>query len=69
MSTYLVAFVICDYSQEHTKTDNGVPVSVYSPEVHTPHTSFILKTASQILNYFDNFFGVSFPLPKLGKYT
>lgn len=67
MSTYLVAFIICDYKYINNQTERGVSVSVYTPPPFISQASFALKTATHILNFFEDFFGISYPLPKLGK--
>lgn len=66
MSTYLVAFVICDYSHLNNQTERGVSVSVYTPPPFISQASFALKTAVHVMDYFEEFFGVPYPLPKQG---
>lgn len=66
MSSYLVAFVICDYTHIHKQTERGVSVSVYTPPPLISQASFALNTATHIMDYFEDFFGVSYPLPKQG---
>lgn len=68
MSTYLVAFVVCDYTHQSIETENGLSVSVYTSPDRQSRASYILNTTAHILNYYENLFGVSYPLPKLGKY-
>ncbi|CAH0561852.1 unnamed protein product [Brassicogethes aeneus] len=65
MSTYLVAFIVCDYKHISNQTERGVSVSVYTPTPYISQASFALTTATHILNYFEDFFGISYPLPKL----
>ncbi|XP_056646325.1 endoplasmic reticulum aminopeptidase 1-like isoform X1 [Diorhabda sublineata] len=65
ISTYLVAFVICDFSQQNKQTESGVSVSIYTPEPFISRAPFTLDTASFFLDYYENFFGIAFPLPKL----
>ena len=66
MSTYLVAFIICDYTHLSRQTQRGVSVSVYTPSPYISQASFALNTTTHILEYFEDFFGVSYPLPKQG---
>ncbi|KAJ8923593.1 hypothetical protein NQ315_010172 [Exocentrus adspersus] len=65
MSTYLVAFVICDYTHQSKQTERGVSVSVYTSLPYMPQASFALNTATYVLNFFENFLETSYPLPKL----
>ncbi|VVC37450.1 Aminopeptidase N-type,ERAP1-like C-terminal domain,Peptidase M1, membrane alanine aminopeptidase, N- [Cinara cedri] len=64
MSTYLVAFVVCDYEFQHAQTKNGVAVRVYAPPELLSQTSFALNTATKIMDHYTEFFGVPYPLPK-----
>ncbi|XP_017777374.1 PREDICTED: endoplasmic reticulum aminopeptidase 1-like isoform X2 [Nicrophorus vespilloides] len=64
MSTYLVAFVICDYKHLNKQTERGVSVSVYTPSPYISQASFALSTATHIMNFFEDFFMVPYPLPK-----
>lgn len=64
MSTYLVAFVICDYKHLNKQTERGVSVSVYTPPPFISQASFALNTATSILDFFEDFFMVPYPLPK-----
>nr|XP_027215499.1 endoplasmic reticulum aminopeptidase 1-like [Penaeus vannamei] len=64
MSTYLVAFVVCDYDHVTNKTSNNVSVSVYAPPMMISQASYALRMATQILDFYESFFGVPYPLPK-----
>ncbi|CAG9759897.1 unnamed protein product [Ceutorhynchus assimilis] len=65
MSTYLVAFIVCDYTNLRNQTDRGVSVSVYTPPPFKAKARFALDIASRSLDYFEDFFGIPYPLPKL----
>lgn len=67
MSTYLVAFVVCDYKYEHSQTSQGVAVRVYAPPELLSQTSFALNTATKVMDHYTEFFGVPYPLPKQGN--
>ncbi|XP_067012904.2 endoplasmic reticulum aminopeptidase 1 isoform X2 [Anabrus simplex] len=64
MSTYLVAFVVCDYQHISNETQHGKSVSVYTPEEMLSQAHFALHTAIDIMDYYEEFFGVPYPLPK-----
>lgn len=65
MSTYLVAFVVCDYQVLSNLTAHQVNLSVYAPPNMVDQASYALRVASIILDYYHTFFGLSYPLPKL----
>ncbi|XP_025602401.2 endoplasmic reticulum aminopeptidase 2-like isoform X3 [Athalia rosae] len=64
MSTYLVAFVVCDYKRVTDMTSRNVSVSVYAPEAMLPQAQYAVKTAAKIMDYFESYFGIHYPLPK-----
>ncbi|XP_044741725.1 endoplasmic reticulum aminopeptidase 1-like isoform X2 [Chrysoperla carnea] len=64
MSTFLVAFVVCDYSFVTSKSENEVPVAVYAPRTLLNQTHFAMEIATKTIDFFEDFFMVSYPLPK-----
>ncbi|EFX80575.1 endoplasmic reticulum aminopeptidase 1-like isoform X2 [Daphnia pulex] len=65
MSTYLVALVVSDYGRIQEVTKTGVTLSIYAPPHMTNQAEFALKAAVKLFDYFQSFFGFSYPLPKL----
>ncbi|XP_014219724.1 glutamyl aminopeptidase [Copidosoma floridanum] len=65
MSTYLVAFVVCDFKRVSQMTQRNVSVSVYAAPSMLPQADYAVKTAAKTMDYFESFFGVQYPLPKL----
>lgn len=65
MSTYLVALVVSDYGRIQEVTKTGVALSIYAPPHMTSQAEFALKAAVKLFDYFQSFFGFSYPLPKL----
>lgn len=65
MSTYLVAFVVGDLQHTKRTSKSGVEVGVYATKVHN-HKSleFALDHAVRTIDFFDEYFGVPYPLPK-----
>lgn len=67
MSTYLVAFVVCDFKRVSELTRRNISVSVYASEAMLPQARYAVTTAARIMDYFESFFGVHYPLPKQGS--
>ena len=65
MSTYLIAFSICDFKTQSARTREGVHVRVIVPADMINQANFALSTATDILSYFQGFFNLTYPLSKL----
>ncbi|XP_070690250.1 endoplasmic reticulum aminopeptidase 2 [Pempheris klunzingeri] len=64
MSTYLVAFVICDFKSVTATTSSGVQVSIYAAPVKLQQTHYALEVAVKMLDFYDEYFNIHYPLPK-----
>lgn len=65
MSTYLVAWVVGELQKKTATTKSGVEVSIWSTRAHDPsNLDFPLDIATRTIDFFDDFFGVPYPLPK-----
>jgi aminopeptidase N len=64
MSSYLVALTVGDWKCESDHTD-GVKVSVCTVPGKENLTHFPLEATKAILHYYDNYYGIKYPLPKL----
>lgn len=64
MSTYLVAFIVADFTPI-SKNVSETLVSVYSVPEKKEHTEYALDTASKLLEFYNNFFEIGYPLKKL----
>lgn len=64
MSTYLVAFVVCDFVSVSEMSGKKVNVSVIASRDKIDQAEFALHSATKIMDYYDEFFGVPYPLPK-----
>ncbi|XP_043289378.1 puromycin-sensitive aminopeptidase isoform X2 [Venturia canescens] len=65
MSTYLVAVVVGEFDYVEDKTSDGVLVRVYTPKTKEEQGRFALETAIKVLPYYNEYFGLSYPLPKM----
>ena len=64
MSTYLVAFVVGDFQCARGEQD-GVALRVCATPDKVALTPFALDVAKFALHYYDNYFGIHYPLKKL----
>jgi len=64
MSTYLVAFLVGDFQCQGGQSD-GVQLRVCATPDKVGLTSFALDIAKFTLHYYDDYFGIHFPLKKL----
>ena len=64
MSTYLLAFVVGDLVYKEAKSAHGVKVRAYATPSHKEELDFSLHNAARFLDFYDDFFGTPYPLPK-----
>ena len=64
MSTYLVAFLVGDFKCTDGKSD-GVPIRACSTPDKVVLTKFAVESAKYVLHYYDTYFGIKYPMPKL----
>nr|XP_046243201.1 leucyl-cystinyl aminopeptidase [Scatophagus argus] len=64
MSTYLVAFIVANFIPS-SKNVSETLVSVYSVPEKIGHTDYALDAASKLLEFYNNFFEIIYPLKKL----
>uniref|UniRef100_A0A7N6F647 Aminopeptidase n=1 Tax=Anabas testudineus TaxID=64144 RepID=A0A7N6F647_ANATE len=64
MSTYLVAFVICDFKSVTATTSSGVQVSIYATPEKWQQTHYALEVAVKMLDFYEEYFNIRYPLPK-----
>ena len=64
MSTYLVAFLVGDFQCTGARQD-GVDIRVCATPDKVALTPYALSVAKYALHYYDNYFGIHYPLKKL----
>jgi puromycin-sensitive aminopeptidase len=64
MSTYLLAFVYGDMKYLEAKISHGVVVRTYATPDNIAHTKFALDCAVKILDFYNDYFGIKYPLEK-----
>jgi puromycin-sensitive aminopeptidase len=64
MSTYLLAFVYGELGFKEAKTRDGVLVRTYATPHNVQFTDFALDVAVRTLEFYNDYFGIDYPLPK-----
>ncbi len=64
MSTYLLAFVFGEMDFLEGVTKQGVTVRTYATPDNVKFTRFALETGIKILEFYDDYFGIPYPLAK-----
>ena len=65
MSSYLLAFVIGELHKKSARTKSGVEVNVWATPAQNENTlDFALDIATRSIDFYDEYFGVKYPLPK-----
>ena len=65
MSTYLLAFVIGDLTHIEKEAADGTVVGVWMTRGKEEQGQFALDTSVKLLSFFNDYFGIPYPLPKL----
>ena len=65
MSTYLLAFIVGDIKCVERTADNGTLVRVWATSGKEDLGEFAAETSVKLLSFFNDYFGVPYPLPKL----
>ena len=65
MSTYLLAFVVGDLASVEQRADSGTLIRVWATSGKEEQGRYALETSAKLLAYFNDYFGIPFPLPKL----
>ena len=65
MSSYLLAWVVGELHKKSARTKEGVAVNVWATHAQSPESlDFALATAVKAIEFFNQYFGVPYPLPK-----
>ncbi|KAJ0019205.1 hypothetical protein NQD34_006774 [Periophthalmus magnuspinnatus] len=64
MSTYLVAYIVCDFLSVSGTTQHGVEISIYAVPEKINQTAFALSAAIKLLDFYDDYFDIPYSLPK-----
>ncbi|MSQ11776.1 MAG: M1 family peptidase [Dehalococcoidia bacterium] len=65
MSTYLLALVVGDMAKVEARAKDGTLIRVWTTRGKEEQGRYALENACKLLEYFNEYFGVRYPLPKL----
>ncbi|MFQ6028558.1 MAG: M1 family metallopeptidase [Dehalococcoidia bacterium] len=65
MSTYLLAFVVGDLTHIEQQATNNTRVGVWTTRGKEQQGQFALETSARMLSFFNDYFGIAYPLEKL----
>jgi len=65
MSTYLLAFVVGDLTSVEQQASNNTKVAVWTTRGKEEQGRFALDTSVRMLSFFNDYFGIPYPLEKL----
>jgi len=65
MSTYLLVFIVGNLTFIEERAAGGTTVGVWTTPGKEDQASFALDTSVKLLSYFNEYFGIPYPLPKL----
>lgn len=65
MSSYLLFFGVGDFERTAKKATDGVEVGIVAPAGSGTQANYARDSLAEILPWYDDYFGVKFPLPKL----
>ena len=65
MSTYLLAFVVGDLKSIESKASDGTLIRIWTTSGKQEQGRFALELSERLLAYFNDYFGIPYPLPKL----
>ena len=65
MSTYLLAFIVGDLAHIEDISPNGTLMRIWTTRGNESQGQFALDTSLALLEYFNQYFGIDYPLPKM----
>uniref|UniRef100_A0A452HQ84 Aminopeptidase N-like N-terminal domain-containing protein n=1 Tax=Gopherus agassizii TaxID=38772 RepID=A0A452HQ84_9SAUR len=59
MSTYLVAYIVCDFKSVQATTSSGIKVSIYASPDKWSQTHYALEAAVKLLEFYEKYFDIT----------
>ncbi|KAL3885524.1 hypothetical protein ACJMK2_025576 [Sinanodonta woodiana] len=64
MSTYLMAFIICDFENRIKITEHGIQYGAWAQEKYIDQVDLALDIGTKVITNYEKYFDIRFPLPK-----
>lgn len=64
MSSYLLALVVSDFKYVEGRTNKNTRFRIWAQAEALNFTSFALEAGIKTLEFFENYYGIPFPIPK-----
>ncbi|KAK3602013.1 hypothetical protein CHS0354_027016 [Potamilus streckersoni] len=64
MSTYLLAFIICDFQKKSKITEHGIEYGAWARLEYIDQVDLALDIGTKVITNYENYFDIRFPLPK-----
>ncbi len=69
MSTYLACFIVSDFAHKSAIVNGStIEMRVFATPAQLNKVDFALETGTKITEFYIDYFGVDYPLPKLGNF-
>ncbi|KAH3881118.1 hypothetical protein DPMN_005040 [Dreissena polymorpha] len=68
MSTYLVAFFVGQFNKNVADTERGLLYGAWARPQYIAQTQLALDVGRKTIVNYEDYFNISFPLPKQGQY-
>ncbi|CAK5080038.1 unnamed protein product [Meloidogyne enterolobii] len=65
MSSYLLALVVSDFNYIEGYTKRGIRFRVWARQDALTFTNYALESGIKVLEFYEDYFGIEFPIPKL----
>lgn len=66
MSTYLVCFIVSDFQFTQDTIKDNITFRVYATPAQLGKTDYAREIGKKVIEYYIDYFGIYYPLPKLG---
>ncbi|KAK3105085.1 hypothetical protein FSP39_016956, partial [Pinctada imbricata] len=69
MSTYLLAFIVCDYTFTENKSRNGIMMRTHTKQERVQSANFSVQIGSELIDMFENYIEIPYTLQKYDMVT